>query len=223
VSRSAHRQSSTAAFALAGTVLAGILLVACTQATDSPGFVDPDPPDPVPVATPTQPYGPYPTLPVTGGEPPVGNTDREYPELSVSRAESYLIDLVDPEARAWWIVVSGTGANDGDRIEIVAEVGDIWPGAAVRVYVGGKLFDTTDMNGLLGNRTAIAGGCHPTLDLCFSSAGIDIRPDDGRLSVALQGTAAGSFEVRGATAAWDGEPYIVGPWRGTDAVTTPLN
>jgi hypothetical protein len=220
VSRSAHRLTSTAAFLLAGTVLAGTFLVACAKAPTAPGVVDAGAPQHVPVATPEQPYGPYPTLPVTGGQPPVGNTDREFPELSVSRAESYLIDLLDPDARAWWIVVSGTGANEGDRIEIVAEVGDIWPGAAVRVYVGGELFDTTDMNGLIGNRTAIAGGCHPNLDLCFSSAGIDIRPDEGRLSVTLQGPAAGSFEIHGATAGWDGEPYILGPWRGTEAVTT---
>jgi hypothetical protein len=220
VSRSAHRLTSTAAVALGGIVFAGTILVACAGAPPVPRVVAPGPQDPVPVTTPEQTYGPYPTLPVTGGEPPVGNTDREYPELSVSFAESYLIDLVDPEARAWWIVVSGTGAKEGDRIEIVAEVGDIWPGAAVRVYVGGELFDATDMNGFLGNRTAIAGGCHPALDLCFSSAGIDIRPDDGRLSVALHGAAAGSFEIRGATAGWDGEPYILGPWRGTDAVIT---
>lgn len=90
----------------------------------------------------------------------------------------------------------------------------------VRVYVGGELFDTTDLNGLIGNQTAVAGGCHPTIDLCFSSAGVDIRPDDGRLSVALDGTAAASFEIRGATAGWDSEPYILGPWRGTEAVTT---
>lgn len=219
--RSAHRLASSAAFVLALTVLAATLLGACARPPMAPGIVDAAPPNPAPVTTPEQPYGPYPTLPATGGAPPIGNTDREFPELSVSRAESYLIDLLDPEATAWWIVVSGTGANDGDRIEIVAEVGDIWPGAAVRVYVGGELFDTTDMNGLIGNRTAIAGGCHPTLDLCFSSAGIDIRPADGRLTVSLQGAAADSFEIRGATAGWDGEPYILGPWRGTEAVTTP--
>ncbi|MEX2012066.1 MAG: hypothetical protein WEF51_07520 [Chloroflexota bacterium] len=216
--RSARRLTATAAFALAATVLAGTVLVACA-APAAPG-VDSGPRKPVPVANPEQPYGPYPTLPVTGGQPPVGNTDRQYPELSVSRGDGYIIDLVDPEARAWWVVISGTGGNEGDRIEIVAEVGDIWPGAAVRVYVGGELFDTTDMNGLIGNRTAIAGGCHPVLDLCFSSAGIDIRPDDGRLTVALQGAAAGAFGIRGATASWAGEPYILGPWQGTEAVTT---
>ena len=220
MSRSARRLTTPAAFALVGTLLAGAVLVACAEAPTAPGVFEPGRPEPRPVATPGQPYGPYPTLPVTGGQPPVGNTDRQYPELSVSLGEGYLIDLVDPEARAWWIVVSGTGANEGDRIEIVAEVGDIWPGAAVRVYVGGELFDTTDMNGLIGNRTAIVGGCHPTLDLCFSSAGVDIRPDDGHLTVALQGAAAGLFEIRGATAAWDGEPYILGPWHGTDALTT---
>jgi hypothetical protein len=214
VFRSARRLTVTAAFVLTGTLLA-----ACAGGPAAPAVV-PDNPDPLPVATPLQPYGPYPTLPVTGGEPPVGNTDRQYPELSVSRELGYLIDLVDPDARAWWIVVSGTGANEGDRLEIVAEVGDIWPGAVVRVYVGGELVDTTDMNGLIGNPTAIAGGCHPTLGLCFSSAGVDIHPEDGRLSISLEGAAADRFAIRGATASWDGEPYILGPWLGTETVTT---
>ena len=221
MSRSARRQAFRMPFVVAATALAAATLFgACAGDPVTPGVVDPGPPDRGPVATPDEPYGPYPTLPLTGGEPPVGNTDREFPELSVSLGDGFLIDLVDPEARAWWIVISGTGASAGDRIEIVAEVGVIWPGAAVRVYVAGELFDTTDMNGLIGNQTAVAGGCHPTLDLCFSSAGVDIRPDDGRVSVAVQGAAAGSFEIRGATAGWDGEPYILGPWRGTDAVTT---
>lgn len=210
MSRSARRPA-IAAFVVAGTLLAG-----CAGAS---GLGSTEPPTESPSApTPSQPYGPYPTLPVTGEQPPFGNTDRQYPELSVSRGEGYVVDLVDPEARAWWIVVSGTGTNEGDRIEIVAEVGDIWPGAAVRVYVGDELVDTTDLNGLIGNPTAIAGGCHSTLGLCFSSAGIDIRPDEGHLSVTLQGTATGLLEVRGATASWDGEPYIIGSWRGTEAV-----
>jgi len=210
VSRSARHLASPAGVILAATVLAGSLLAACTA--------EPARPQPVPVATPSQPYGPYPTLPVTGGLPPVGNTDRQFPELSVSHERGYLIDLVDPEARAWWIVVSGTGTLEGDRIEIIAEVGDIWPGAVVNVYSGGELVDSTDLNGLLENPTAIVGGCHPTLELCFSSAGVSLRPEEGRLSVTLEGADAGRFEIRGATAAWDGEPYILGPWNGTGIV-----
>jgi hypothetical protein len=215
VNRSARRPRS---IALAGLtiVLAGAL-AACTGVPMQAPAQDPRPPEAPPAADPSQPYGPYPTLPVTGGVPPVGNTDRHYPELSVSRDGGYVIDLVDPEARAWWIVVSGTGPNDGDRLEIVAEVGDIWPAAIVNVYVAGELVDSAEMNGLIGNQTAIAGGCHPTLDLCFSSAGIDIRPDDGLLSVALEGTA-GVFDIHGATASWDGEPFSLGPWRGTETV-----
>ena len=200
--------------ALAGLVF---VLVGCAGGAAQTATQDARPPEAPPVADPSQPYGPYPTLPVTGGQPPVGNTDRQYPELSVSREGGYVIDLVDPEARVWWIVVSGTGANEGDRLEIVAEVGDIWPGAIVNMYVEGELVDTADMNGLIGNSTAVAGGCHPTLDLCFSSAGIDIRPDDGLLSVALDGPV-GQYEIRGATASWDGEPFVLGPWRGTETV-----
>lgn len=211
--RLARRLTATVAFIIAGTVLAG-----CAGGPLGPGVVTPRRPDPTPIADPSQPYGPYPTLPATGGEPPTGNTDRQYPELSVSLQDGYLIDVLDPAARAWWIIVTGTGAKAGDRIEIVAEVGDIWPGAAVRVYVGGALVDEIDMNGLIDNDTAVAGGCHPTLGLCFSSGGVHIDPRAGRLSVTLDGPAAGRFEVRGATASWDGEPYILGPWRGTETV-----
>jgi hypothetical protein len=201
----------------AAVVMAGSLLAACAGGAIGPA-APPGQPDPTPLADPSQPYGPYPTLPATGGEQPVGNTDLHYPEISVSLQNGYLIDVVDPTARAWWITVSGTGAHTGDRLEIVAEVGDVWPGAAVRVYVAGELVDETDMNGLLDNETAVAGGCHPTLGLCFSSAGMDLSPEHGRLSVTLDGTAAGAFEVRGATASWDGEPFILGPWRGTETV-----
>lgn len=211
--RSARRLTVTAALVVAGTVLS-----AC--AGGPPGVALPSGPEPIPVASPLQPYGPYPTLPVTGYEPPVGNTDQQYPELSLSLDGGYLIDLIDPEARAWWIVVAGTGPNAGDRLEIVAEVGDIWPGAAVRLYVGGELVDTTDMNGLLDNDTAIAGGCHPTLGICFSSADFRIHPEDGRLTVSLEASAASRIEVRGATTSWDGEPFNLGPWRGTETVVT---
>lgn len=212
--RSARRLTVTAALVIAGTVLS-----ACAAGPPGPAVV-PIGQEPLPAATPFQPYGPYPTLPVTGYEPPVGNTDLQYPELSLALDGGYVIDLVDPEARAWWIVVAGTGPNAGDRLEIVAEVGDIWPGAAVRLYVGGELVDTTDMNGLVDNETAIAGGCHPTLGLCFSSADVVIRPEEGRLTVSLEASAASRFEVRGATASWDGEPYNLGPWRGTETVVT---
>lgn len=215
--RSARRPRFSVAPAWLILVLAGVL-AACAGGPARPANQDPRPPEAPPAADPSQPYGPYPTLPVTGGLPPVGNTDRQFPELSVARdGGRYVIDLVDPEARAWWIIVSGTGQRDGDRLEIVAEAGDIWPGAAVNVYVDGELVDTADMNGLIGNSTAIAGGCHPTLDLCFSSGDIDIRPGDGLLSVRLDGTAGG-YEIRGATASWAGEPFVLGPWRGTETV-----
>jgi len=52
----------------------------------------------------------------------------------------------------------------------------------------------------------------------ISSAGVSLRPEEGRLSVTLEGADAGRFEIRGATAAWDGEPYILGPWNGTGIV-----
>jgi hypothetical protein len=199
-------------------VVTAAVISAC--AGGPPGVAGPSAPEPTPIADPSQPYGPYPTLPVTGFEPPVGNTDQQYPELSLSLDGGYLVDLVDPEARAWWIIVAGTGPFAGDRLEIVAEVGDIWPGAVARLYVGGDLVETIDMNGLVGNETAIGGGCHPTLGLCFSSADVQIRPEDGRLTVSLEGSATSRLEIRGATASWDGEPYTLGPWRGTDTVVT---
>lgn len=200
---------------LAVTVLAAAAIAACAV---PPAVPDPRAaPNDAPPPDPTQPYGPYPTLPATAGQPPVGNTAEQYPSLSVGLDGGYVVELVDPTARAWWIVVSGTGPRSADRIEIVAEAGDVWPGAIVRLYVDGALTDTTDLNGLLGNTTAVAGGCHPTLRLCYSSAGVRIEPAEGRLTLVLDGAATG-IEVRGAVASYEGEPFVLGPWRGTDVI-----
>ncbi len=186
-------------------VLLTAVLGACTTATAAPPSPVPtDPIDrPAPVAVPTR-------------TPAVGNVDSVFPELAVEQTEeAYVVSVTDPAAKAWEIAVAGTGPAATDRLELVVEVGDTAPGASVRVIVGGLLVDTLEFGSMIGVATAAAGGCHPTLEICLSSGDISIDPESGTLSVRLEDLGGRGVAIRGATAEWPGEPFILGPWRET--------
>lgn len=190
--------------ALLGPVLV-LLLAACGAGTGT--------------ATPS----PDPSLPLTGASPapPIGGVDRTFPELSVAESgPGYEIALVDPTASAWRIVVSATGGVSDDRLDLLVEIGDIAPGIEMMMIVGGQVIEATDLAPAIGEETAVTGGCHPTLQVCYSSAGIRLDLDDGVLSLALERIEPGRFTIRGATAEWAGEPFILGPWRTATPVTT---
>jgi hypothetical protein len=192
-----------------------LLVGACTSsaAPVSP----PTPTDPPPSATPLP---SVPTLPPTGSEPPLvskpptGNTDERYPELAISGGEpGHIVELTDPTAKAWRIVVSGQ--NPDDRLELLVEVGDIVVGVIVTTVVDGRVVDELDLSGMVGNPTAAAGGCHPVLEACYSSGGIDIDLDAGRVGLIVERIGPASFEIVGSTAGWPDQPFVLGPWRST--------
>jgi hypothetical protein len=209
---------STFAVALAACAPAG---TASPGASTSPEPIVAAPAVSAPVPSAPAAEGPGTTLPPTVSEPGTGNTDGRFPELSVSPAEpGYLVELVDPEAKAWKLLIAGTGELSADRLELLVEVGDVAPGVEVRTIVQGKVADSTDLTGLVGDPTAAAGGCHPTLQLCYGSGGMTIDPGEGRLSWVLERIEPGRFQVGGATASWPGEPFILGPWRTTKIFQT---
>ena len=74
--------------------------------------------------------------------------------------------LRDPAAKAWRLVVSGTGARAADRWEILVETGDVQPLITAREVRGGDVVDVMDLTGFSVG-TAAAGGCHST---CSGSA-----------------------------------------------------
>ena len=81
--------------------------------------------------------------------------------------------------------------------------------------VGGRRVDEMDLSGF-EDGTAAAGGCHSTLPVCLDSDGFRL-PDngDGTFSVRLHLQGQVPLMVRGATAGWPGEPFILGPWQET--------
>ena len=196
-------------------LLVGLVVGACSSAT--PGG------DPITTAATPRPSGAVagataepavpsarPTLPGSG------NVDTTYPELAVELLDGvYRVSVTDPTAKAWRIEVLGSGPTAGDAIELIVEVGDVAPGAAAWFLVAGEYVDTLEFGSLMGMETAAAGGCHPTLEMCIGSDDISVDPATGTLTVDLETLGDGAVAIRGATADWPEEPFVLGDWRTT--------
>jgi hypothetical protein len=143
-----------------------------------------------------------------------------YPQLSVVEpdAATLRVMLQDPSAKAWRLIVKGTGALAFDRLEIEVVTGDVAPEITAREIHDSELVDTMDLSGY-ADGTAAAGGCHATLHVCIDSDGFKLpRNGNGRFRVQLSvGDAAGPLSITGATAGWPSEPFILGSWTDTAA------
>ena len=177
-------------------------------------------PTPVPVAGARTPpaTGPSPTP-----TPNAGDVDGwgDGPALTVEFPGDQLLDvtLEDAKAKAWRVVVSGTGDLAGDRFEVVVETGDVGPVINATEVQGGEVVDVLDLS-FFGDDTAAAGGCHRTLEVCVDSSSFTFADDEtGRLRVRLAMPKPGdaSLLVTGGTAGWPGEPFVLGPWSETEA------
>jgi hypothetical protein len=204
-----------------------VLLVAAacagpTAVTPAPVALQPTAPTPTPV-----PMTDAPTPPVTGPAPTetpnAGAVDGsgDGPLLTVEFPGERLVDvtLEDAEARAWRVVVAGTGDLDGDRFDIVVETGDTGPVIAATAVQGGEPVDVIDLS-FYGEETAAAGGCHRTLDVCVDSTSFTFADDGtGRLRIRLlmPAPAHSALTITGGTAAWPDEPFVLGPWSDTEA------
>jgi hypothetical protein len=209
-------------------LLATIALLAVAACATSTVVPTPAPPVAGPVASapvPTPIPSPNPvTTPAPTPTPPIdqGNVDGDrFPELSVETLDpgTIRVTLEDPEARAWRVVIAGSGDQQFDKLRIEVVTSDIEALVSVTEIVDSEVVGTTDLTGY--GRTSAAGGCHSTLRVCFSSDGIRLpRNDDGRLAVRLSvADVEGPLAITGATAGWPGEPFILGPWVATDTFT----
>jgi hypothetical protein len=188
-----------------------LLVAACAAATPS---------QPLTATVEPTPVAPVPTLP--DPTPIVGDVVGEGPgpELTVEPlgGDAMEVTLRDTAAKAWRLTVAGTGDHGGDRWEILVETGDTGPVITATEVVNGEVANVMDLSGF-ADGTAAAGGCHSTLPVCMDSDGFRL-PDDGNglFSVRLHLPDAHTpLVVRGATAAWVGEPFSLGPWHETDA------
>ena len=217
---------------IAPVAAALVLLVAA--ACSAPTAVAPSPVAPIAVAptsaapTPTPvPTSDAPTPPLTGpsstSKPNAGQVDGsgDGPQLTVEFPGDTLLDvtLEDAEARAWRVVVAGTGDLAADRFEIVVEAGDVGPVITATETHGGEVVDSIDLS-FYGEDTAAAGGCHRTLDVCVDSSSF-MFADDGtgrlRTRLTMPDPASGVLTITGGTAGWPGEPFVLGPWSDTEA------
>lgn len=198
------------------------LLVAAACAGTSTGVA----PSPAPTASPTPRVTPTP-IPATpepvatpAETPHAGDVEGGYPELTIEFVGEDLVEatLVDPNAKAWRLVVAGVGEGAGDRLEVIVEAGDVEPVITVRELRAGRVVDTMDLSGF-DDGTAAAGGCHRSLPVCFGSDGI-LLPGNGEGALAIRLALPDpqtALTIIGSTAGWPGEPFILGPWTDTEA------
>jgi hypothetical protein len=207
-----------------------LLVAACAAPTAvapsaaAPVAVAPTPAPPTPTPVPTN---DAPTPPLTGATPTstpnAGQVDGSGtgPQLTVEFPGDRLVDvtLEDAEARAWRVVVAGTGALAEDRFEIVVEAGDVGPVITATEVRGGEVVDAIDLS-FYGEDAAAAGGCHRTLEVCVDSSSFTFADDGtGRLRTRLNmpEPSRGVLAITGGTAGWPGEPFVLGPWSATEA------
>jgi hypothetical protein len=208
-------------FTIVAATLALVAVAACSGASTTPAPSTPatpvaQGPVPTPVTAPSQRAAPAPTAtPVIGGV----DGDGGGPELTIETvdADTIVASLRDPDAKAWRLVVSGTGELGGERWEIVVETGDTGPVITATEIRGGQVEDVLDLTGFYDG-SAAAGGCHSTLPVCLDSDGFRVPEGDGLFSVRLDlPEAQVPLVIRGGAAAWDGEPFVLGPWHDTEA------
>jgi hypothetical protein len=217
---------------LASVLVAALVLVsvaACGADAGAPPSASPSavaavPPTPVP-PTPTPVPVPSPTTIAPTPSLNAGDVDGSGagPQLTVEFPDERLLDvtLEDAQARAWRVVVRGTGAHAADRLEIVVEAGDVAPGITATEIQDDVVTATTDLGGFDGD-TATAGACHGSLEVCVDGSSFTFADDaSGRLRIRLEmpDPSAAALLVTGGTAGWPGEPFVLGPW--TDTETFP--
>ena len=173
-------------------------------------------PTPTPVATPIA--EPSPTPSANAGD--VESQGRGA-ELTVEFPKPDLLDvtLEDSEAKAWRVIVTGTGDRATDRMEVVVEAGDVGPVITATEVQQGEVVGSIDLSNYF-DETMAAGGCHHTLNVCIDSSSFRFSDDGtGRLRIRIQmpDPAAGRLLVTGGTAGWPGEPFVLGPWTDTES------
>lgn len=167
-----------------------------------------------PAATPT-------TAPAATAWPNTGNvTGPGAPDFSVEpvSGQTIRVTLAAPDAKAWRLTVAGTGDQSADAWTFEVETGDILPGITTTETVGGKAGEAK-LQEKLAMGTAKGRVCSTTLPVCVIAKSVEL-PADGNATLVLdlvRTDAAAPLSVTAATATWDGDPFVLGPWTVTEA------
>jgi hypothetical protein len=199
-------------------------LAACAAAPSAAPASAPSSPNPTssPAATPAPtPAATLVATPAATSTPDTGNVDGPgTPDFSVepSGAQTIKITLTAPDAKAWRIAVAGTGDHAADRWDLTVETGDVAPVITTTEAPGGVAAEPVEQPKLeLG--TAKGKICSTTLPVCLVASSLSLPADgDGTIVLDLVRTDAGAaLSVTAATAAWDGDPFVLGAWTTTEA------
>ncbi len=197
-------------------------LVACSAGAPAASSPEAKGPPPPPAASPSlAPVAPpSATVPVASSSPDQGNVNGPgTPDLSIEPvgAQALRVTIADRSAKAWRLVVAGTGSRAGDRWVLEVETGDVAPAITTLDTRAGVDGDPQAQPGLEQGETA-GRVCSSVLPVCVAASSVRLPENgDGTLEVVLTRTDASvPLGVSAATAGWPAEPFILGPWTATE-------
>jgi hypothetical protein len=159
--------------------------------------------------------------PAPAASPDEGNVDGPAtPDLSIVPvgAEAIRVTLADTAAKAWRIIVAGTGSRAGDRWTLEVETGDVAPAITTVDTRAGVDGDPQEQVALEMGDTA-GRLCSAVVPVCVAARSLQLPAGgNGTLVLELARTdASAPLAVTAATAPWIGEPFNLGPWTTTEA------
>lgn len=210
-------------------IAVALALAACSgsgtaSGTGPPSFVAlaaPAPAKPAATAAPIATAAAPTARPRATATPDTGNVEAPItPELSIElqTANTIGVTLVDRSAKAWQIVVRGTGDRASDRWVLTVETSDVAPVITTTDTKGGVEAQPVEQPGLeMGVTTGKV--CSASLPMCVRLASVRLpHGGNGTLVLALTRTdPAAAMAVAGATARWPSDPFVLGPWTTTAA------
>jgi hypothetical protein len=153
--------------------------------------------------------------------PNTGNVDAPVtPELSIElqTASTIRVTLLDPSAKAWQVIVRGTGGRATNRWLLTVETSDVAPVITTTDTTRGVEAQPVEQPGLETGATT-GKVCSSSLPICVRLASVRL-PNGGNGTLVLSLTRtdpAVAMSVAGATARWPTDPFVLGPWTTTEA------
>jgi hypothetical protein len=139
------------------------------------------------------------------------------PALTVTRnGGEATATLTAADARMWRVSIVGEGALLGRSVDVVVETGDVEFVVTLTESGGGRTFvrDLSDAQSGRLSRT-----CATRLPICLEPDAFRLPADgDGTVALTISRTSSVDLRIEAATATWDREPFILGPW----TIASPL-